>query len=100
MTTHFRILAWKIPWTEKPDGLYSTRGRKEQDMAEHTHTHIYFLSLLNVLQYCFCFVLLLLLLLLFGHVAPQAVSSVLEGEALTSVPPERSLSLLNAKVKV
>ena len=43
MTTHFRILAWKIPWTEKPDGLYSTRGRKEQDMAErtHTHTHIY-----------------------------------------------------------
>ena len=23
MTTHSRILAWKIPWTEKPGGLQS-----------------------------------------------------------------------------
>ena len=23
MATHSRILAWKIPWTEKPDGLQS-----------------------------------------------------------------------------
>ena len=22
MATHSRILAWKIPWTEEPDGLY------------------------------------------------------------------------------
>ena len=21
MATHFSILAWRIPWTEKPDGL-------------------------------------------------------------------------------
>ena len=24
MATHFSILAWKIPWTEEPGGLYST----------------------------------------------------------------------------
>jgi len=23
MATHSSILAWKIPWTEEPDGLYS-----------------------------------------------------------------------------
>ena len=23
MTTHFSILAWKIPWIEEPGGLYS-----------------------------------------------------------------------------
>ena len=23
MTTHFSILAWKIPWTEEAEGLYS-----------------------------------------------------------------------------
>ena len=22
MVTHFSILAWKIPWTEEPGGLY------------------------------------------------------------------------------
>ena len=27
MATHFSILAWKIPWTEKPGGLQS-RGSK------------------------------------------------------------------------
>jgi len=24
MATHSKILAWKIPWTEEPGGLYST----------------------------------------------------------------------------
>ena len=24
MATHFSILAWKIPWTEKPGGLQDT----------------------------------------------------------------------------
>ena len=24
MTTHFSILAWRIPWTEEPSGLQST----------------------------------------------------------------------------
>ena len=40
--SHSSILAWRIPWTEKPGGLQS-KGHKELDMTErvHTHTHIY-----------------------------------------------------------
>ena len=30
MATHSRILAWKIPWTEKPGGLQSTGAAKSQ----------------------------------------------------------------------
>ena len=30
MATHTKILAWKIPWTEKPSGLLSM-GHKESD---------------------------------------------------------------------
>ena len=33
MATHSSILAWKIPWTEKPGGLQS-RGCKKSDMTE------------------------------------------------------------------
>ena len=33
MATHSTILAWKIPWTEKPGG-YSPWGCKESDMTE------------------------------------------------------------------
>ena len=29
MATHSSILAWRIPGTEEPGGLYSPRGRKE-----------------------------------------------------------------------
>ena len=36
--THFSILAWKMPWTEKPGG-YSPEDLKESDMTEHTHMH-------------------------------------------------------------
>ena len=35
---HSSILAWKIPWTEEPDGLQSM-GHKESDTTERlTHT--------------------------------------------------------------
>ena len=37
MTTYSSILAWKIPWTEKPGGLQST-GHQEPDTTEHAHT--------------------------------------------------------------
>ena len=33
MTTHSSILAWRIPWTEEPDGLQSM-ACKESDMTE------------------------------------------------------------------
>ena len=28
MATHSRILAWRIPWTEKPGGLQSTGSQR------------------------------------------------------------------------
>ena len=28
MATHSRILAWRIPWTEEPGGLQSTRSER------------------------------------------------------------------------
>ena len=31
MATYFSILAWKIPWTEKPGGLQSTVSQKVKD---------------------------------------------------------------------
>ena len=43
MVTNSSILAWKIPWTEEPDRLYSPWGCKESDLTKlpytHTHTH-------------------------------------------------------------
>ena len=38
MATHSSVLAWRIPWTEKPAGLQSTGG-KESDMTEVTEVH-------------------------------------------------------------
>ena len=42
MKTHFSILAWKIPWTKEPDGLWSMGSQKVgQDRAiEYAHTYI------------------------------------------------------------
>ena len=39
MTTHSRILAWEIPWTEEPDGLQSVGSQRVgQDTTERAHT--------------------------------------------------------------
>ena len=35
MATHSSILAWRIPWTEEPDGL-QFMGLKGSDMTEAT----------------------------------------------------------------
>ena len=37
MATHSSILAWRIPWTEEPGGLYSSWGHKELDTSEGPH---------------------------------------------------------------
>ena len=37
MATHSNILAWKIPWTEEPDGLQSVVS-KELDTTERLST--------------------------------------------------------------
>ena len=34
MATHSSILAWRVPWTEEPGGLYSPLGHKESDMTK------------------------------------------------------------------
>ena len=44
MATHSSILAWKIPWTEDPGGLYSPWGHKESDKIEQL-THNWYLIL-------------------------------------------------------
>ena len=36
MATHSSILAWEIPWTEEPGGLYSPWGCKQSNMTEAT----------------------------------------------------------------
>ena len=43
MATHFRILAWRIPWTEEPGGLQST-GSQESDRTEATQYTLMFIS--------------------------------------------------------
>ena len=40
MATHSSILAWRIPWTEEPGGLQSTR--KESDTAGATFMSLTF----------------------------------------------------------
>ena len=39
MVTHSSILAWRIPWTEKPDRLQSM-GSQESDTAKRLHLHL------------------------------------------------------------
>ena len=39
MATHSTILAWRIPWTEKPDGLQSM-GLQELDMTWRLNNNI------------------------------------------------------------
>ena len=38
MATRYSSVAWKIPWTEKPDGLQSIRGKK-LDITEQLSMH-------------------------------------------------------------
>ena len=40
MATHSSILAWRIPWTEEPDGLQSMGSQRAgHDCSELAHTH-------------------------------------------------------------
>ena len=39
MATHSSILAWRIPWTEEPDGLQSTGLQKVKCDSVCTHGH-------------------------------------------------------------
>ena len=39
MATHFSILDWKIPWTEKPRGLQSMESQRVKHDWAHAQTH-------------------------------------------------------------
>ena len=42
MATHFRILAWRIPWTEEPGGLQSQGSQRvRHDWSNLAHTHAF-----------------------------------------------------------
>ena len=51
MATHSSILAWRIPWTEKPGGLQS-RGCKESDPIEQLGTAQHRLMMYLLLIIC------------------------------------------------
>ena len=40
MATHSSVLAWRIPWTEKPGRLQSIWGCTESDTTEVTWQHL------------------------------------------------------------
>ena len=86
MATHFSVFAWRIPWTEEPDGLQSMGSQRVgHDWATNTQcvTH----------SPLFCWVFIFVLLfhkyvfltsLLLGSAWPESHNSCLSG------PPERS----------
>ena len=48
MASHSRILAWRIPWTEESDGLYSPWSCKESDTISLFQERQYSNSLLSL----------------------------------------------------
>ena len=40
MTTHASILAWKIPWTEEPGGLQSTRLKQLKRLSSSSTVNL------------------------------------------------------------
>ena len=51
MAAHSSILAWRIPHTEEPGGLYSPWGRKELDTTEQlTLSLSFFLAVFGYLH--------------------------------------------------
>ena len=38
MATHSSILAWRIPWTEKPGGLQGCKESDTTEATQHAHT--------------------------------------------------------------
>ena len=37
MATHSRILVWRIPWTEEPDGIQSIGLKSWTQLSIHAH---------------------------------------------------------------
>ena len=39
MATHFSILAWRIPWTEEPGGLWSVGSQSRTQLSDLARMH-------------------------------------------------------------
>ena len=50
MPTQSSILAWEIPWAEKPSSLYSPWGHEESDTTERLKTN--YVGVAEVLVNC------------------------------------------------
>ena len=48
MTTHSRILAWRIPWAEKPDGLQFMGLQRDMTEMLHFSFFYFWLSFINL----------------------------------------------------
>ena len=56
MATHRSILAWRIPWTEEPDGLQSVGSqRARHDWSKLAGTHPQLFSQSSIFKYLDCF---------------------------------------------
>ena len=61
MATHSSILAWRIPWTEEPNGLYIVHGVAELNTTEKLTLSLFFLGKIKKAWHCesdpslFCF---------------------------------------------
>ena len=58
MATHSSVLAWRIPWTEEPDGRQSTGSQRVgHDWSDLAHMHcvrITTITLVNILHIDSC----------------------------------------------
>ena len=55
--TYSSSLAWKIPWTEEPDGLQSMESQESdiiEGMSTHTHIHTHTRILKVYISYMSC----------------------------------------------
>ena len=52
MASHSNILAWRIPWTEEPEGLQSMRSKQLDMTKQLTHTHIGLFIYLFIYSFC------------------------------------------------
>ena len=51
MATHYSILAWRIPWTEKPDRLQSIEVSKSQTpLSNYRHLNYSLFALWKVID--------------------------------------------------
>ena len=50
MLSHSSILAWRIPWTEEPGGLWGHRARQDEHIA-HMDCLLYSRSFYNMSTY-------------------------------------------------